>query len=373
MTRRAGENGYPTGAFNTLSTKRGSWEYLEKTVLVPADVRELNVRIDNNRDGTVWFDDVKIVKGNAARTVVVAESNYYPFGLKHKGYNNVVSSNGNSTAQKWGYQGQELSEDLGYNMQEYTFRHYDPSIGRFFAVDPLAADYVYNSTYAFQENKLGLGTELEGAELRKHEWLDKKGNNHVDYTANIKVVNNSSASQKDIVSYATEIASSITSKFSGTDADGNITSMNVTFEFVDEISSSDFAIEFTNNVMDKDAFGRTRKAAADGRTDELGNTESNRMQLLIPGRAAPGPFEAVKKEDIGTNGAHEFGHAVGLNHQSSKNNKVSSKNNIPLEQNNLMRTDNGKKQQIVNKRQKSVMHKNTNSQPRGRNYKGKKN
>ena len=179
--------------------------------------------------------------------------------------------------------------------------------------------------------------------------------------------------QKDIVSYATEIASSITSKFSGTDADGNITSMNVTFEFVDEISSSDFAIEFTNNVMDKDAFGRTRKAAADGRTDELGNTESNRMQLLIPGRAAPGPFEAVKKEDIGTNGAHEFGHAVGLNHQSSKNNKVSSKNNIPLEQNNLMRTDNGKKQQIVNKRQKSVMHKNTNSQPRGRNYKGKKN
>ena len=32
-------------------------------------------------------------------------------------------------------------------------------------VDPLAEDYVYNSTYAFQENKMGMGRELEGLEL----------------------------------------------------------------------------------------------------------------------------------------------------------------------------------------------------------------
>ena len=80
--------------------KRGRWEYLSKTVLVPADVRELNIRIDNNKKGKVWFDDVKIVKGNASQTVIVEESNYYPFGLKHKGYNNVTSSNGNSNCTK---------------------------------------------------------------------------------------------------------------------------------------------------------------------------------------------------------------------------------------------------------------------------------
>ncbi|QMU66530.1 MAG: hypothetical protein GKR88_21055 [Flavobacteriaceae bacterium] len=311
--------------------------------------------------------------GDISQEEIIEENAYYPFGLKQKGYNNVVSSNGNSTAQKWKYQGQELTEDLGYNMYEYTFRHYDPTIGRFFAIDPLAADYVYNSTYAFQENKLGLGTELEGLELRKHEWLDKEGQNHVDYTANIKVVNNSSASQKDIISYATDVASAITDKFSGTDADGNITSMNVKLEFVDEISSSDFAIEFTDKVTEKSPItGKDRVAAADGKTDEIGNTETNRMQLLIPGRAAPGPYEAVLKEDIGTNGAHEFGHAAGLNHQSSKNNRVSRNNNIPLEQNNLMRT-NGRAKQVVNKKQKSVIYNNTKSQPRGRFYKPKKN
>jgi len=69
------------------------------------------------------------------------------------------------------YQGQEISKELGYNMLEFKYRHYDPAIGRFNVVDPLAEDYVYNSTYVFQENKLGLGTELEGKELQLLPWL----------------------------------------------------------------------------------------------------------------------------------------------------------------------------------------------------------
>ena len=33
------------------------------------------------------------------------------------------------------------------------------------SIDPLAEKYAYNSTYAFQENKMGMGRELEGLEL----------------------------------------------------------------------------------------------------------------------------------------------------------------------------------------------------------------
>lgn len=40
-----------------------------------------------------------------------------------------------------------------------------PDVGRFFNIDPLAAKYPYNSTYAIQENKMGMGVELEGLEL----------------------------------------------------------------------------------------------------------------------------------------------------------------------------------------------------------------
>lgn len=39
-----------------------------------------------------------------------------------------------------------------------------PEIGRFFNVDPLASDYVHNSTYAFSENKVTNHIELEGLE-----------------------------------------------------------------------------------------------------------------------------------------------------------------------------------------------------------------
>ena len=66
--------------------------------------------------------------------------NYYPFGLKHKGYNNNVSSLGNSTAQKFGYNGKELNEELGIQWHDFGARNYDASLGRWMNLDPLAEE-----------------------------------------------------------------------------------------------------------------------------------------------------------------------------------------------------------------------------------------
>ena len=151
-TRKSGETGYPSGNYSSKTTQRSRWEYLSKTVLVPADVRELNIRIDNNKKGKVWFDDVKIVKGNASQTVIVKESNYYPFGGLHKGYNNVVSANGNAVAQKFGYNGKEYQEDLGYNMHDFDMRHYDPWTARWVTVDPKAEEMRRHSPYNYAFN-----------------------------------------------------------------------------------------------------------------------------------------------------------------------------------------------------------------------------
>ena len=109
-------------------------------------------RIDNNKKGKVWFDDVKIVKGNASQTVIVEESNYYPFGLQHKGYNNVVSSNGNSAAQKFGFGGKELTEELGLQWHDFSARNYDASLGRWMNLDPLAEQGRRWSPYNFAMN-----------------------------------------------------------------------------------------------------------------------------------------------------------------------------------------------------------------------------
>ena len=44
---------------------------------------------------------------------------------------------------------------------------HDPRIGRFFAIDPLASKFPWNSSYAFSENKVISHGELEGLEATK--------------------------------------------------------------------------------------------------------------------------------------------------------------------------------------------------------------
>jgi len=55
---------------------------------------------------------------------------YSLFGLKHKGYNNNISSLGNSTAQKFGYNGKELNEELDLQWYDFGVRNYNASLGR---------------------------------------------------------------------------------------------------------------------------------------------------------------------------------------------------------------------------------------------------
>ncbi|MEW7279664.1 DUF6443 domain-containing protein [Aquimarina sp. 2201CG1-2-11] len=111
-----------------------------------------NTRItyaDDNKDGVVTKEEIR------------REQNYYPFGMQWEGVNTTIRNVKNNLKT---FQGQELTEDLGLNTHEWKYRISDRSIGRFWQIDPLSEDYVYNATYAFQENKLGSGVELEGLE-----------------------------------------------------------------------------------------------------------------------------------------------------------------------------------------------------------------
>jgi len=89
--------------------------------------------------------------GQIANNEIIEESNYYPFGLKHKGYNNIVNGTENNY---YTYQGKELDESLGLDWLDFDARNYDPTIGRWMVIDPLAEipQNNYMSPYNFVKN-----------------------------------------------------------------------------------------------------------------------------------------------------------------------------------------------------------------------------
>ncbi|WP_445455991.1 RHS repeat domain-containing protein [Flavobacterium sp. HNIBRBA15423] len=96
---------------------------------------------------------------------ILEENHYYPFGLKHEGYNMDYK-----TYQKiqsgaiairlaaplqpnylYKYNGAELQTELGLNMYDMDMRDYDPAIARWVAQDPVV-HYDYSPYSAFDNN-----------------------------------------------------------------------------------------------------------------------------------------------------------------------------------------------------------------------------
>jgi hypothetical protein len=63
--KRSTETGYYSYINSIIVNSTNKWTYVEKEVDVPADVTKLNLRVDNNGVGSVWFDDAKILPSNA--------------------------------------------------------------------------------------------------------------------------------------------------------------------------------------------------------------------------------------------------------------------------------------------------------------------
>ncbi len=110
--------------------------------------------IPHNNGGTVdyWMADIK------------NSQDYSPFGVMLSG------RSFGDTSYSYAFQAQEKDDEIKGkgNSYNYTYRMHDTRLGRFFAVDPLSAKYPWNSSYAFSENRVIDGVELEGLE-----WIRK--------------------------------------------------------------------------------------------------------------------------------------------------------------------------------------------------------
>lgn len=86
--------------------------------------------------------------------------------LEYAHTDTIVTVTPPRTAYRYGFQAQEKDDEVkgAGNSVNYTYRMHDPRLGRFIARDPLAIEYPWNSPYAFSENRVIEGVELEGLE-----------------------------------------------------------------------------------------------------------------------------------------------------------------------------------------------------------------
>jgi len=103
--------------------------------------------------------------GSITTSEILQENNYYPMGLKHKGYNtNIISEH------KWKYNGKELQDELDLNWYDLGARNLDHALGRFMNVDPKAEQYNFQSPYAFANNNPVFFVDINGEGV---DWLPK--------------------------------------------------------------------------------------------------------------------------------------------------------------------------------------------------------
>lgn len=109
-----------------------------------------------------------------ASSEIIEESNYYPFGLSHLGYNTIVSGNGNGLAQQYMFVEKELSNELNLNTFDFGARNYDPSLGRWMNIDALAEQAYDWTTYRYSFNNPVNMVDIDG--LFEFSWqLDENG------------------------------------------------------------------------------------------------------------------------------------------------------------------------------------------------------
>ncbi|WP_299524189.1 RHS repeat domain-containing protein [Winogradskyella sp.] len=159
------ENGYlkmfshPEGYVESpvFGAKRAPYKYAYQYKDHLGNIRLTYMDINQNNSGAVSLE-------------ILEENNYYPFGLKHKGYNSNVSANVNSMASKFGFNGMELEDsDVNgdqLNLYEMDIRQYDPAIARWTSLDPVV-HHEFSTYSAFDNSPIY--------------WADPSGGNSESY------------------------------------------------------------------------------------------------------------------------------------------------------------------------------------------------
>ncbi|WP_425637961.1 RHS repeat-associated core domain-containing protein [Algoriphagus yeomjeoni] len=135
---------YEQGKVLVSNAAANNHELLYKTLTVEKN-GFIETFVVNETSENVYFDNLRV---QSTTPIVVQENHYYPFGMTIAGLDYSYNNHSN----KFLYNGKELIEDNGLQYYDYGARMYDPAIGRWGVVDPMADSYQAFSPYNYTLN-----------------------------------------------------------------------------------------------------------------------------------------------------------------------------------------------------------------------------
>jgi RHS repeat-associated protein len=265
--------------------------------------------------------NVRVVVSPAAQAGyanVLQQTHYYPFGMR---MSEISTSTG--TSNRYLYNGKELQTDFGLNWYDYGARFYDPSLGRWHSIDPLAEKYDSYSPYNYALNNPIVNIDPDGKEVWKVTSNNKDGSKTVTLNFDIRVKNSGGFSASDLKRWSNTIASQIESSYTGSSNDTKTTyKAIVNMDLSGKNMSNKYTMDFVPDVKD----GNGKSTIDFGRMDgKHGDTKVNNMQIKAPGVDNNG-YEEQTEKGVGRTAAHEVGHTGNLMHPGGKNETLKGTN-----------------------------------------------
>jgi len=171
----------------------------------------------------------------------------YPFGMQ------MPSRSYSSNKYRYGFNGKEKDKDLNsLTAYDYGFRIYNPAIGKFLSVDPLAQSYPWNSVYAYAEGDPVNCIDLDGLEKVYHYAItSNKLGDHLVLTNPLSTFSNSELSTFTL-SFK---GHTLNSAFYSDDVIGRVTSMCQVNKAYENLKGSGYALSkkmfFSSNTLEE--------------------------------------------------------------------------------------------------------------------------